>query len=181
MANKYYLDRDAAREVVREELEELKAYIVNNIRSTGTQASGRTAASLRVEATEEQGTLWGNAPFGVLETGRQGGKIPYNFHGILLEWMRAKGVHGTPIPYVRKPSERWQPKYTPQERGDRSMAGAIAYRISKEGSRLFRQGGRADIYSNAIPRTLENVANRIQTLIATSIDSIKLNNQTIGE
>lgn len=181
MAAEFYLDRNAAREIVRSELEQLQQRIASNIRSTGTQASGRTAASMRVEATEEEGTLFGNAPFGVLETGRAGGKIPYDFRGILLEWMRAKGVHGRPIPYVRVPSARWQPKYTPQERGDLSMAGAIAFRISQSGSRLFRVGGRADIYSNEIPKTLESVAQRIQTLITTAFDSIKLNDQTIGD
>ena len=72
-------------------------------------------------------------------------------------------------------STRWKPKYTPQERGDLSLAGAIAYRIRKEGTNLFRNGGRDDIYSNEIPKTVENILDRIMTVFAKDVESININ------
>ena len=102
------------------------------------------------------------------QNGRKAGRVPQSFRQIILQWMRDKGLHGTPIPYVREGAH----KYTPQERGDLSMAGAIAYTIQHRGSRLHRQGGRADVYSNVVPQTLERVRARLISLINTQFEHI---------
>ena len=147
-------DPKAASLIMREEVERARQLIINHIRINGQNASGRTIASLQVEQpSEEETILWGHKPFGVLETGRRAGKIPYGFAGIIRQWMKDKGLHGRPIPYKTKR----QHKYTPQERGDMSMAGAIAHTIATKGSKLHRTGGRADVYSNVVPDTMKRL------------------------
>lgn len=166
----------AASIIIREEAERAKQLIIQHIIANGQNASGRTVKSLEVEQpSEEEVILWGHKPFGVLETGRKSGKIPYSFRDIILQWMQDKGVHGQPLPYkTNRPH-----KYTPEQRGDMSMAGAIAMSIATKGSKLHRDGGRADVYSNVIPDTMERIRSRLTSLIQTSFSNIKLNNETI--
>ena len=159
-------------------LEELRQRIIANHVAAGQVASGRTRASLRVEVRENEGILWGRSPFGTLETGRKPGKTPQGFVGIIRQWMKDKGIQAAPIPYVRKPSERWQPKYTPQERGNLSLAGAIAHNIKTKGTSLYCRGGRDDIYSNEIPRTINEVQDKLMVIYTTQIDNINLNSRT---
>lgn len=161
--------------VLTEELSRLAERIKENHRRAGQVASGRTLRSITYEVQGNVGTLWGREPFGTLETGRRAGKTPMFFSAIIRQWIIDKGIHVQPIPYKRKPSEKWQPKYSPEERGLRSMAGAIAYKIRTQGTSLFRQGGRADIYSNEIPDTIERVTQRISKVFSLTIDSINLN------
>ena len=162
-------DNKAARLIVTEELERAKQLIINHIRINGQNASGKTIKSLHVEATEDEGVLYGHKPFGILETGRKAGKIPYSFRSIICQWMQDKGVHGTPIPYKRGDGDH---KWTPQERGDLKMAGSIAWTIKTRGSRLHRMGGRDDVYSNVVPETLERVRARLISLISTEVSHI---------
>lgn len=169
-------DPKAASQIMREEVERARQLIINHIRINGQNASGRTIKSLNVQQPSDDETiLYGHRPFGVLETGRRAGKIPYGFRGIIRQWMRDKGLHGTPLPYkTNRPH-----KYTPQERGDMSMAGAIAHTIATKGSSLHRKGGRNDVYSNVIPETMKRLGDRLISLIHMSVGSIKLNNETI--
>ena len=67
-------------------------------------------------------------------------------------------------------------KYTAEERGELSLAFLIARKIEREGTRLFRKGGRDDIYSNVIPAIRERILMRIVELLRTEVKSIKLNN-----
>mgnify|MGYP000852836775 FL=1 len=158
--------------VLTEELEALKAKIIAQHIGTGQKASGRTAASLRIEVTEEEGTLYGRSPFGTLETGRKPGKVPQGFQSIIREWMADKGISAAPIPYKTDRPH----KYTPQERGNLSLSFLIARKIRREGTRLFRKGGRDDIYSNIIPAAIERIQSRIVELLKLEVESIKLNN-----
>ena len=89
--------------------------------------------------------------------------------------MAYKGIKAEPIPYKTDRPH----KYTPQERGDMSLSYLIARKIRNEGTRLFRQGGRSDIYSNAIPATKEKIMQRIVKLLQVEITNIKLNNVEI--
>ena len=157
--------------LLKDELETLKQKIISNMRNANEVASGNTIKSMHVEANEYGGTLFGRKPFGTLETGRKAGKVPYRFSDIIYKWKQDKGIHAAPKPYVRG----GQHKYDPQQRGDLSMASAIAWTIHTKGSKLFRTGGRADIYSNVIPDTIKRIGDRIMALIHTSIDTIKLN------
>lgn len=159
-------------QILSEELGSLRSTIINNIRATGQWASGRTAASMQVIVSGNIGELLGRRAFGTLETGRRGGRVPRNFHNIIYDWMQAKGVHAEPIPYKTSRPH----KYTEQERGDRTMAHFIAKTIRRDGTRLYREGGRDDVYSRAIPTTIERINSRLSGIyVAAVTEQIKLN------
>lgn len=159
------------REILREELEALRLVIIANHEKAGQMASGRTEASLHAEVTEDGGTLWGRYAFGVLETGRKAGKVPMNFTAIIKQWMKDKCIQATPILYKTDRPH----KYTPQERGENSLAYMIARKIKRSGTRLYRQGGRSDIYSQAIEEATRKIGERLLAMLTVEYDSIKLN------
>ncbi len=175
MSDKVKASKEKQLAIIGEEFDGLMKRIIANHQRAGQVASGRTMRSIRKELSEEGGEVLGRAYFGVLETGRKPGPVPKGFRNIIRQWMRDKGISAEPIPYIRKPSDKWKPKYTPQERGDMSLAGAIAYRIKKEGTSLYRNGGRTDIYSNEIPTTVENILDRILAVFASDVESININ------
>lgn len=113
------------------------AQIRQNLSNTGTTASGNTAQSLRYDVTQEgsKATLKviGKPYFAVVETGRkptpQYTKPSEDFVKSIKEWLQARGK-------------------------DTSPAYAIAKDIHKRGTKLFREGGRQDIYSNVINQNL---------------------------
>lgn len=146
--------RDKVMELVSSELEALKQRIIENHRSAGQVASGRTIASLKVEMTEDGGVLWGRSAFGTLETGRKGGKVPAGFWKIIRQWMDDKGIQ------VEKPD---------------SFAYLVARKIAKEGTQLFRNGGRSDIYSPEVKDTVERVSDGIGILFGSEVEHINLN------
>jgi hypothetical protein len=159
-------------QILNEEMGTLRTTIINNIRATGQWASGKTAASMAVMVSGSIGELVGRRAFGTLETGRRGGRVPRNFMGIIYDWMQAKGVHAEPIPYKTSRPH----KYTEQERGDRTMAYFIAKTIRRDGTRLYREGGRDDVYSRVIPTTIERINSRLSGIyVAAVTEQIKLN------
>lgn len=165
--------------LVNDELRQFCERIRANHLRAGQKASGRTAKSIRYELDAKgsivHGVVKGRRAFETLELGRKAGKVPYNFRSIIRQWMQDKGIKAKPIPYVRKPSQRWRPKYTPQERGEMSLAGAIAYTIQTKGTSLYRQGGRADIYSPEIKRTKNNIRRRLLAIFQAEINHIHTN------
>lgn len=162
--------------ILTEELTTLKQRIAENVRRAGKVASGRTLESMHVEASQTEGTLYGGlptgAPFGTLETGRAPGAVPAGFPEIIRQWMHDKGITAPAVPYKRQPSERWQPKYSPEERGERMMAGAIAHKIETSGTRQFQNGTRSDIYTNEIPAALERIGARIFAGLSLDVEFI---------
>lgn len=150
------ITKEDARKVVSEELESLRQRIIENHLRAGQKASGRTIASLHVETDNDGGILFGRKAFGTLETGRRGGKVPKGFYKIIYQWMQDKGIQ------VEKP---------------KSFAYLVARKIAREGTKLYRQGGRSDIYSNEIPKTTGSVLSRITGLLAASVESINLNSK----
>ena len=141
-------------ELVASELEALKQRIIENHRSAGQVASGRTIASLKVEITEDGGVLWGRSAFGTLETGRKGGKVPAGFWKIIRQWMDDKGIQ------VEKPD---------------SFAYLVARKIANEGTQLFREGGFYKIYSPEVKDTVERVSDGIGILFGSEVEHINLN------
>ena len=162
---------EVPRLILQEELEKLRMNIISNHLKAGQKASGRTAASMHLEVSEDSGTLWGRKAFGVLETGRKAGRVPKDFQGIIMQWMRDKGIHAAPIPYLTDRPH----KYTPQQRGELRMSYLIARKIRKEGTRLFRSGGRSDIYTPEVEKAVKNIGDRMLSLIRTKIEHVKLN------
>lgn len=150
------IDKSEAKKVVQEELESLKKRIIDNHLRAGQKASGKTIASMHVEASDDGGVLFGRKAFGTLETGRRGGRVPKGFYHIILQWVKDKGIN------VEKP---------------KTFAYFVARKIAREGTSLYRQGGRADIYSNEIPRTEESILNRITGLLSAEVEHINLNSK----
>lgn len=146
--------RDKVMELVSSELEALKQKVIENQKNSGQVASGRTIASMKVEVTEDGGVLWGRSPFGTLETGRKPGKVPAGFWKIIRQWMDDKGIQ------VQKPD---------------SFAYLAARKIANEGTQLFRNGGRDDIYSPEVKDTVERVSQGIGILFGSEVEHINLN------
>lgn len=167
-------------EFLLKEFEDLKARISNDLDGTGTTTSGKTKKSLRVEQVKDNyttiTTLYGRNHFATVETGRQAGNIPKNFVEIIREWADKKGLQPRQItPYKRKPSDKWQPKYTPEERARNQMAGAIAFKIKKKGSLLNRTGGRFDIFTNNINITLDRIGIGVHELLISELKEVLQN------
>ena len=140
-----------------------------NLASTSTNASGRTSQSLRVVMTDTGGQIWGRRYFRGTEQGRAGGKVPHNFQSIIRQWIIDKGLTIQAVQYKRKPSATWQPKYTPDERGLRQMASAIAHTIAKSGTSLYRSGGRKDIFTNVIEENKADILKVAKEIITTNL------------
>lgn len=145
-----------AKTIINEELLSLRQRIIDNHLRAGQKASGRTIQSLRVEATEDEGILFGRKAFGTLETGRRGGRVPAGFYHIILQWVKDKGIQ------VEKP---------------KTFAYFVARKIAREGTSLYRRGGRDDIYSSEIPKTVESIGKRIMGLLTTEVDNININSK----
>lgn len=148
------------RRLLTSALEEAKVKIQQNLADTGTNASGRTSASLSVEVDGNTGTLYGRQAFGTVETGRKPGRVPAGFRQIIYQWMQDKGVHAD-VTGNRS-----------QSSADMSMAYLIARKIADEGSKLYRDGGRDDIYSNVLPLTIERIESEITNEYLINIKSI---------
>ena len=152
-------------------LTEAKDEIISNIDSQGIRASGRTQKSLKVEDRGEHLVLMQDstgAPFETLQYGREGGKVPMGFQSIIKQWIIDKGITTNPIDYKRVPSEKWQPKYTPAERGLLAAAGAIAHNIKENGTERFRQNNE-NVYSDILTKTIEKLENLITVKITSEI------------
>lgn len=102
-----------------------------------------------------------------MERGRKGGKVPKGFYGIIRQWIIDKGIVVTPIP-----AKTQRAILSPEERGLRSLAGAIAYKIMKEGTRLHRDGGYNDIYTSAVNDELKLLHAEVVDVTAQSIAKI---------
>lgn len=150
-------------------LDKMVSEMRQNLASTGTNASGRTSQSLRVVMTDTGGQIWGRRYFRGTEQGRAGGKVPHNFQSIIRQWIIDKGLTPQAIPYKRKPSANWSPKYTPEERGLRQMASAIAHTIAKSGTSLYRSGGRKDIFTNVIEENKTDILKVAKEIITTNL------------
>lgn len=130
-------------EIIREELEALKARITANMQAAGQIVTGKTAGSMAVETSEDGGSLTADRHFPVVEVGSKPWRVQYKsapkfFAEIIGEWLKNKGLSLNPY--------------------------AVATTIMREGSRLYREGGREDIYSNEIEECLSRIEDRIGAL-----------------
>lgn len=161
------------KQIVEAKLKAAISKIQDNLESTGTNTkSMRTSRSLRLESSDYGFIIYGRKAFATVETGRMAGGIPKGFNDIIKQWIIDKGISVTQIPYKRKESQNWKPKYREDERSLIIAAGAISFTIKKSGTSLFRKGGRKDIFSNAFSETLPEIKKDIQFEI---IKQIKLN------
>lgn len=146
--------KDEALRIVRSELDALKLRIIERHINAGQKASGRTISSLHVEMLQSGGTLWGRQAFEVLESGRKGGKVPKGFYQIIQQWVKDKGIQ------VDKP---------------KTFSYFVARKIAREGTQLYRNGGRGDIYSKEIEYTTKVIMEQIFGIFEKDVEHINLN------
>ncbi len=148
--------------IVAEELDRARRKIIENHIAAGQQTTGATAESITITVTTNGGVTTGTMDarpyFAVLETGTQPWKTPHTrqrrdgsvypsapkwFIDIIADWAAAKGV-------------------------DISAWGA-ATKIMTEGSALFRNGGREDIFTPEIAALSDRIADRLAGLFDAQI------------
>ena len=81
-------------EVLRN-VELLKTEIQEQMTAQGITTSGKTAGSLHIVQDDLGIRLVSDnsgAPITTIEAGREGGKIPFNFKDIIIEWSKDKGL-----------------------------------------------------------------------------------------
>lgn len=154
-------------EILQTHLENVKTKVAQAMADNQRNASGRSVASLTVAVNGNVGTLYGSKSFLAMERGRKGGKVPFGFVGIIKQWIIDKGISVAPIPAKRR-----NVKYTPHERGLNSFAGAVAYTIMKEGTRLYRDKAFNDIFTSAVNEELELMSKELMFYTAESIAHI---------
>lgn len=147
--------KDEALRIMRSELDALRLRIIERHINAGQKASGKTIASLHIEMLEDKGILWGRQAFEVLESGRKGGKVPKGFYKIIQQWVNDKGI---------------------QVKNPKSFSYLVARKIANEGTSLFRKGGRTDIYSTDMDKTIENIKNKVFGIFEKDVEHINLHN-----
>lgn len=146
------------RQILLEELEDLRRRIGENMGRADLVVSGKTRDSMQVEIRDNGGVLTGRRAFATLETGsrpwsRKPKRTPKWFADLIGEWIAARGLD----------LNQW----------------AVAHTIIHKGSRLYREGGRADIYSPELQKTIDRIGERILDQYAVLVtDRLIINKST---
>lgn len=145
---------ESTEKIIIEELEALKADIIQRQKDAGEMASGKTAEGYEVTAESAlSGELLGYSYVNVLQTGRKPGKVPNDFKELIKKWIVAKGL-----------------QYQGEKELNR-MAASIAWVIHKEGTALHRHGYKVDIFDTPIKNFTDRLTNRIAAYYTTEIDN----------
>lgn len=128
------------RKILLEELEDLKRRITENMGRADQIVSGKTRDSMQASVQGNAGVLTGRQAFATLETGsrpwsRKPKRTPKWFADLIGEWINQRGLD----------LNQW----------------AVAHTIIHKGSKLYRTGGRADIYSPELQKTVDRIGDRI--------------------
>ena len=145
------------REIIESRLRELMQEVKDNHINAGQRASGKTIESLKIESDENSVGLLGRKYFGVLETGRKPGKVPKGFYETILKWAKSKSIDFE------------------SETKMKTFAYFVSKKIAEEGTKLFRKGGRNDIYSIAVERAKKDINTAIGRMAIESVTNIKTN------
>lgn len=151
---------------------EAKDEIISNIDTEGIRASGRTQQSLKVVEYENGVQLVGGggdaAPIETLQYGRKAGKVPKGFTEIIVKWMEDKSINVKQVPYKRKPSANWKPKYTVEERSKRIAAASIANQIKNFGT-LRHTNNNLNVYTPVVEKVKEKISKIVLASIRESL------------
>lgn len=137
--------------MLQEVFEQAKRDIIANHERAGQVASGKTRDSLRVEVTSDTtsatATMYGRKYFAALETGSAPWKKQYKhppkpFVETIAKWMTDKGIEGV-------------------------SAYLVARKIMREGSKLYRDGGRQDIFTPVMSDIEERIDAELSSIFET--------------
>lgn len=150
-------------EAIRNRVERARQNIITRHLQAGQKASGKTMQSLRTEVKHDvqsiRATLWGRQFFQGLETGRAGGKAPSGFYKMIKQWSIDKGIQ------FERESQR------------NTFAYFVSRKIAKEGTLLYRKGGRNDIYTPEVESAYSDIQDLVgERFTDVLMQSIKLNN-----
>lgn len=142
-------------------LDETRQRIIANMDAAGQRVTGRTAQSLRVEKVNDNEVRLVARPFfSALETGsrpwsgRTGNTMSAaDFRDIIEQWATRKGI----VP----------PDMTPK-----SFAFVVARKIMRSGSKLYRTGGRTDIFTPEVERAMKNVNDVVGATLTAQVSEI---------
>jgi hypothetical protein len=159
-----------------DELEKITAECITDIqkrmKDTKTNASGNTSAGIYSEVSSYQIQIFSNrGGFSNVEAGQYPGKRPKNFREIMKQWIIDKGLTIKPMPYSSK-YKGFKMFSSAQDRGLHYAAGAMAYTNAKKGSRLYRSGGRSDVFSPSVENLFNKVADLAANDLSLQIDAI---------
>jgi hypothetical protein len=138
--------------MLTEVFEQAKRDIIANHERAGQVASGKTRDSLSVEVTSDTtsatATMYGRKYFAALETGSAPWKKQYKhpprpFVETIAKWMTDKGIEGV-------------------------SAYLVARKIMREGSKLYRDGGRKDIFTPV----MSDIEQRIDAELSSIFETI---------
>lgn len=146
------------RKILTEELEALRQRIGENMETADQIATGKTRDGMRVEVRGLSGVLTGRQAFATLERGsrpwsRKPKRTPKWFADLIGEWIDAKDLD----------LNKW----------------AVARSLITKGSKLYRSGGRSDIYSPELQKTMDAIGKRVldqYTVLVTN--RLTINNTT---
>ena len=152
-------------QIVTKHLEQVRKGIAANMEAMHRNASGKSVASLKVEAGrntqgESTAALTGGQQWLYMQRGRGAGKVPYNFQTIIRAWILNKGISLSGVPGKT------------QERKLTSLSYMIANSIMKKGTKLHRDKGYNDIFDTLIAREMEKMADEAAGVIDTEFTKI---------
>lgn len=146
------------RKILLEELEDLRKRIAENMGRADQIVTGKTRDSMQVSVQGNAGVLTGRRAFATLETGsrpwsKPPKRVPKFFADLIGEWIDAKGLD----------LNKW----------------AVAHTIIHKGSKLYREGGRADVYSPELQKTIDRIGDRVLDQYAVLVTNRLIINQPI--
>lgn len=142
-------------EIVARELDYMILDIIRLSEEAGQRASGYTYSQIRREVEKQGndiiGSIWAPGYFYTLLRGRGPGKIPANMAELIMEWAYYKGISfSDPKEFVR-----W--------------ANAVAWKIAREGSAMYRNGEYIDLIEEPINLFIQRLDERILEFYNTQI------------
>lgn len=140
-------------EMLKQGLSKLVDDIITASRSAGQEASGETYRNITAKVTGTKGVVYAPSYLYTLAVGRGPGKVPKNFAEIIMEWAQYKGIQFTD----RKEFLRW--------------ANAVAWKIRRDGNKLYRQHGNIDIFETPIREFEEWIDKQLDDFFTTMIDN----------
>lgn len=128
--------------IITNELEKLRKNISSNISKNGQKASGRTQKSMEVVKNGDKYSLLGRRGFYGMERGNPPRNIR-GFYYIIKQWAVDKGI------------------FSKGDKGLNTFAYFVSEKIKKNGTKLYREGGRRDVFTNEFPKTIKNISDEI--------------------
>lgn len=152
---------DSIKDILSEELETLRVDVIDrhekakDSKGNSQVATGNTRDSFGWRLTGDYSGVFEGASYaGVLQTGRKGGKVPYDFKDILKRWAEAKGItFNTDADFNR-------------------FAYFVAQKIRKEGTNLYSSGNTIDIFDTPIRDFEIRLQNRLSVFYTAEIQNL---------